>query len=708
MKATVIAISSLREEHLIKLLNEAGCTEVQVIQESEVSTSTLDSESLGDIVIIDHDSEIVDLILKEPLRGLRGFSTIIALGGEGKAEGSLLSLRPDAFISMSSEEQDIMNDIMQISYEVQERIRQRDGSENLARLKALVDSTDDVLFILDREQRHLEVFGRWLERFHEMKDMYIGRTSREILGEEAATIHEEHNLQALNGKHVSYEWAVPTNEGIQHFMTALSPIKDANGDVQGIAGIARNITDRVVAEQNLKDNEQLLEAILRNVPEYILIYDDMGRIRYVNHNILDHLGYGGDPVGMDALEMIFEEDIESARLFMQKRIAGEDIPGYEIRLGKADGGVVNMMVLGSRLVVGDETLHILTMSDLTKIKEAESRFEQSEAGFRRVFDNMPLSVLVHEKDTLDIVYANQKFISNCGFNGLDELKDNGIVWAEPPYSSVEAAEKVKLAVEEGPQTFQWLGMRKDGTPYWELISLIPIPFDGKDRLLSLSIDIDEMKKMEMSLNTLNEKLQLLSGIIRHDINNKLIGLRGYLDLAMGSEGVEASKFLEKAETIASTIQRDIDFMRDYEKIGILKPEWQRINPSLSAARVCGVEVGIDLSGIEIYADPMFERVLDNLVDNSLRHGERVERIALYSRRMGQYLAIIYEDDGVGISSEDKQGIFQRNVGRNTGYGLFYSRQVLALTGITIEEDGSDGARFIICVPPGHWRKTEDD
>lgn len=64
-----------------------------------------------------------------------------------------------------------------------------------------------------------------------------------------------------------------------------------------------------------------------------------------------------------------------------------------------------------------------------------------------------------------------------------------------------------------------------------------------------------------------------------------------------------------------------------------------------------------------------------------------------------------EDDGEGISEEDKRQLFTRGYGRHTGLGLYLSREILSITGMTITETGEPGkgARFEIVVPEGGYR-----
>jgi signal transduction histidine kinase len=67
-----------------------------------------------------------------------------------------------------------------------------------------------------------------------------------------------------------------------------------------------------------------------------------------------------------------------------------------------------------------------------------------------------------------------------------------------------------------------------------------------------------------------------------------------------------------------------------------------------------------------------------------------------------------EDDGPGIPEENKERIFEKGFGNNTGLGLFLTREILGITGITIRETGEPGtgARFELTVPPGSYRFTD--
>jgi two-component system, cell cycle sensor histidine kinase and response regulator CckA len=128
------------------------------------------------------------------------------------------------------------------------------------RFRNLVESIDDVVFRLDLDQRCVEVFGRWLEREGFKPDDLIGRSTREIVGPEDAPAHERANLRALAGETVTYDWLLRSRDGVTHHMqTTLSPLHGAGGEIKGIVGVGRDISQRVEAGKELQRWARIFE-----------------------------------------------------------------------------------------------------------------------------------------------------------------------------------------------------------------------------------------------------------------------------------------------------------------------------------------------------------------------------------------------------------------------------------------------------------------
>jgi PAS domain S-box-containing protein len=125
----------------------------------------------------------------------------------------------------------------------------------------LVESIDDVVFRLDRDQRCVDIFGRWLQREGFQPADFLGRTTADIVGAGAA-VHERANLRALGGETVTYEWTRQSPRGTRHMQTTLSPLRGERGEVAGIVGVGRDITQRIEAEQQIRQ-AQKMEAVGR-------------------------------------------------------------------------------------------------------------------------------------------------------------------------------------------------------------------------------------------------------------------------------------------------------------------------------------------------------------------------------------------------------------------------------------------------------------
>lgn len=223
-------------------------------------------------------------------------------------------------------------------------------------------------------------------------------------------------------------------------------------------------------------------------------------------------------------------------------------------------------------------------------------------------------------------------------------------------------------------------------------------------------DITDQRNAEDALRAANRKLILLSNITRHDILNQLTALAGYLDLTqMKTSDPSIAGYLDNMKKTTDIIRLQMEFTRDYQDIGLKEPIWQDIREAFlrAAGEIKGPSLTVlcDVGKTEIFTDPLIERVFYNLIDNSLRHGEHVTEIRLLSMRVDADLLIRYEDNGVGVTPEEKEKIFLKGHGKHTGLGLFLIREILSITAISIRETGTpgEGARFEILVPAGKFR-----
>jgi PAS domain S-box-containing protein len=249
---------------------------------------------------------------------------------------------------------------------------------------------------------------------------------------------------------------------------------------------------------------------------------------------------------------------------------------------------------------------------------------------------------------------------------------------------------------------------KDGVYRW--IEWRSFPY-GEKLLYAAARDITERKQVEEALQLANKKLNLMAEITRHDIRNKLTVLGGYLTLLKEyPPKSQASMYVDKLMETTTIIAQHIEFTRLYQNLGVVSPSWQNVQAVF--LRACThidlhqVQIRSELENLEVFADPLLERVFFNQVDNTLRYGgPKKTYISLAAHETSDGLIITIEDDGVGIPPQDKEKIFRRGFGKNTGLGLFLAREILSITGISLRETGEylQGARFELFVAKGAFR-----
>ena len=345
---------------------------------------------------------------------------------------------------------------------------------------------------------------------------------------------------------------------------------------------------------------------------------------------------------------------------------------------------------------------------------SRTELEESEVKYRSLFENMLESAaycsLIPDSTgkPLDWLYldANASFKQICG---REEIigKRNWEIFPEIQNEHPGLLQTFLRVVSTGkPERFE---IRFQKLSRWFRCSVFsPTPH----HFVTIYDDITQRKHAESALLHTNAKLNLLSGITRHDIRNQLQALSGYLQLArLNSEKPEAlTEYLEKADKVVETINRQLEFTKDYEEMGVNAPTWQNVDAIISQAVVLlplrGIRVEIERPDLEVYADPLLGKVFYNLIDNALQYGgTQLTRIRISSRETDSGLILTCENNGVGIPTEDKKRLFERGYGKHTGLGLFLSSEILSITGISISENGDpeSGARFEMVVPKGEYR-----
>jgi signal transduction histidine kinase len=123
-----------------------------------------------------------------------------------------------------------------------------------------------------------------------------------------------------------------------------------------------------------------------------------------------------------------------------------------------------------------------------------------------------------------------------------------------------------------------------------------------------------------------------------------------------------------------------------------------------------VQFEVDTGSLEVFSDTMLNRAFYNLIDDTLKHGQKATKIRFSAKPRGEELVLVYEDNGVGVPMDRKKNIFEKASSSQKVHGLVLVKEILGITGMTIVENGEPGkgARFEIVVPKGNFRYPGSD
>ena len=460
------------------------------------------------------------------------------------------------------------------------------------------------------------------------------------------------------------------------------------------------------------ESEERYRLLFTRSPIGIVQVDDHGIITTANQKFADIIGVPVERlVGIDTLNNIKDPDLIAA---INDTLAGKT--GYfegdytSVLTGKRS----TVRMIGQPIGTEKERRFgaIGIFEDITKRKEMDNALRQTKDYLENLirFANAPIIVWNPEFRIIEFNHAfeiltgmtrNTVIGQHLDILFSDETRDVSMNLIRSTLGG-ERWEVVEIPIRHMSGETR--------TVLWNSANIL----DPQGRIISTIAqgqDITERKRAEEAQFQANKKLTLLYSITRHDILNLLMALRSYIQLSR--EGVmdpQLSDIIVKEESIAETIEGHIRFTGDYQNMGVKAPAWQNIHEMVLRAKEAlpmnHVRVEVDRTDLSVFADPLFEKVFYNVFDNALRYGgAQMKTIRVCSHETGTGLVVVCEDDGAGISKADKKHLFRRGYGKNTGLGLFLSKEILSITGISIAETSAPGcgARFEMQVPLGKYR-----
>ena len=501
----------------------------------------------------------------------------------------------------------------------------------------------------------------------------------------------------------------------------------------------KQLAYRVVSEFN--------ESIVSNANVWLTVLDGTGTIIVWNHAAEDISGYRAEEVigGNTIWKLMYPEaDYRKKITGIIRAIIHERriFENFETTV-RAKNGEKKIISWNTRTIPDEEGNHnrfVAIGIDITERQRAVNALAESELRFRRTFETAKDGLLLLDKESGTVTKVNPAIADMLGFPA-DELvgktlEEIGLLRVNGGYGKIhDMLDEYGFVFFSDIEVESRDGKRLDTEVYLvdratqvqcnvrditgrkqterELFRRNEELHTANEQLAlaeeELRHQYDELFRSQKALEMAGKKLTLLNSITFTDIQNAVFSLSGYIELAKQAPEGEKAGLIGKQATLVHSISESLRFAGQYQNLGLKPPAWQNVMQAflygVSHLDLQGFLRTLDVEGLEIYGDPLLENVFYTLAENVAVHGKKATRITLRYEKTKEGLTLFFEDDGQGIPAGSKENIFDRRFEENRGMGLFLSREILSITGITISETGEPGkgARFEIRVPEGGYR-----
>ncbi len=198
-------------------------------------------------------------------------------------------------------------------------------------------------------------------------------------------------------------------------------------------GVARDVTQKNIAEEKIRQAETLLRNIETNSLDVICTMNSEGLFTYVSPASIKILGYTpAEMVKMKPLELVYEEDKEATAKAGIAVVSGKDITMFENRYIHKNGSLVTLL-WSSHYEANDKIIYCIA-KDITELKKAEKMIAAERKRLSDLFMNAPVSMCItsgrnHVFELANPIYLQQSgkkdIIGKTGFEVFPELEAQG-------------------------------------------------------------------------------------------------------------------------------------------------------------------------------------------------------------------------------------------------------------------------------------------
>lgn len=401
-----------------------------------------------------------------------------------------------------------------IAIEITERRRMEEAlRESEERYRDLFENAHDAIYTHDL-QGNFTSANKAAELLMGIKrEQLLTLNLRDLVAPEYLPAVEEHLLKDIDegvDETGPYEIGIRRLDGVRRWIEVKSRIIRKDGQPYAIHGIARDITDRRLAEEALRESENKYRTLIEFAPDGVFV--QVGEtIEFANSAMAAMMGVDSPErlKGIRALDLVHPEFHETSRSRMAQNLeGGKPVPLLEQKLVRLDGTVFDVEAVAAPISYKGQRARQVLVRDISERKQAEENLRRSQAMISSILNSVPLSIFWKDRSGV-YLGCNQVFAQAVGLQSPDEIvgrTDYELPWSTERADGYLAEDREVLTYNKPRRHIIEPVQAADGTRQWIDTTKVPLTEENGAvyGILGVSADITERKKTEDAIKNIVE------------------------------------------------------------------------------------------------------------------------------------------------------------------------------------------------------------
>ncbi len=405
-----------------------------------------------------------------------------------------------------------------------------------ALLRTVLDAAPDLIWLKDAEGRYLAC-NRRCEAMFGMSELQVtGKTDFDLVDPEKAERYRQHDLLAIQSEspHSYEDWCDFPDGHRELLLTMKCSVRDSNGNLLGVLGIGRNIT------QMHELNERFTVAFNASPAAISLTSPDCGTFLDINPKFESLLGYARTTlIGSGTLALDMWQDPAARKHLLGQLLKSGSVKDQLVYWRKSDGSSIPLSLSAEVTRIGGQDYILTFILDLTERLRAEAEIRQLQARLSTAFRAAPVAACITRMTDGRLVDVNERLLTDYAWTRealLGKTTVEAGLWGSPE----DRERMVEIIRRDGSiADFESIGIGHDGRVREIRIAAASIMVEGVPHLVVYIDDISQQVAHERLLKEREDRLQ--------KANAELENYRQHLEKLVAERTTELAAARDSAE-----------------------------------------------------------------------------------------------------------------------------------------------------------------